>query len=304
MKDCFFSIIIPAYNYERFLKRAIRSVLDQKFSDCEVIVVNDGSTDSTDALMQEILKEGDTRLHYISQENRGLSAVRNIGLAQSCGSYLLFLDADDALLPESLESAHRYLLENSQVDLLICDYLAQMPDGREKVRTNKKLRNNSDKWFYSYINNKMAMANGATFIKRGAFDNIRYCEDLRQAEDIPVFGQMLANFECALFLKPVLRNFKHDKSLRHQIHFTPNIARQLTGLLFDAKCLPEKYMRYRHGFLAHQYFQLFYSYEKAGQYQLALECYQESLKIDPVRLFNLRRHIKYCRCFLKVLFNL
>lgn len=147
------------------------------------------------------------------------------------------------------------------------------------------------------------MANGATIIRRSAFNNIKYCEDLRQAEDIPVFAQMLANFTCALFLEPFMINMKHEKSLRHQIHFTPEVAQQLTRLLFNSACLSEKYMRYEFGFLAHQYFQLFHSYEKAKKYQLALMCYGKSLRVDPGRIFKLRLHIKYLRCFFKLVFS-
>lgn len=90
MSACFFSIVIPAYNYGSFLARAIHSVLDQNFIACEVIVINDGSTDSTDAVMQEILEGGDPRLRYIKQENQGLSAVRNHGVSQSRGGVFTF----------------------------------------------------------------------------------------------------------------------------------------------------------------------------------------------------------------------
>lgn len=303
MSSCFFSIVIPAYNYAQFLERAIRSVLDQQFHDCEIIVINDGSTDNTDALMKEILKECDPKLRYISQENRGLSAVRNLGVMHSNGAYLIFLDADDALLPDSLERTYEYLVDHPQTDLLICDYLAQMPDGREKLRSNNLLNDKKKDWFYYYIGNTMAMANGATIIRRTVFDEIRYCEDLRQAEDIPVFGQILANFHCALFLRPILRNFKHIESMRNQINFTPNIAYQLTNLLFDPEKLPSSLMKYKADFLAYQYFQLFRSYEKAMQYKLAIQCYRESLKASPWSLFNLGRHIKYIRCVFKFLFG-
>ena len=301
MSSCFFSIIIPAYNYAHFLRRAISSVLDQNFDNCEVIVINDGSTDDTDLLMQDVLKKNDSRVRYINQENRGLSAVRNLGISQSNGEFLIFLDADDALLPQSLEKTHQYLTAHQKVDLLICDYLAQMPDGRVKIRSNKELVNQNDRWFRLFIDNGMAMANGATIIRRKAFENIRYCEDLRQAEDIPVFGLMLANFHCQLFLTPVLRNFKHVDSMRNQINFTPQIAQKLTTLLFDPEKLPHPYMQFKAGFLANQFFQLSRSYEKAKKYKLAVQCYHKSIQANPKLLLNLNRHVKYIRCVFKLL---
>jgi glycosyltransferase involved in cell wall biosynthesis len=299
MAGCFFSIIIPAYNYGRFLTRAIDSVLEQHFSDCEVIVINDGSTDNTDALMQDALKKNDPRLRYIQQENKGVSAVRNLGVAQSRGTYLLFLDADDALLPGSLDKMQRHLIAYPQIDVLICDYFAQMSDGGKKLRSNRALNNQNRRWFYYFINNEMALANGAIIIRPRVFENIRYCEGLRQAEDIPVFGLMLANFECALFLTPVLQNFKHIDSMRNQINFTPQIAQQLTDLLFDPQKMPDYWMRYKAGFLAHQYYQLSRSYEKAKQYKLAMHCYHKSLITNPGLFARLGRHVKYLRCAFK-----
>lgn len=226
-----------------------------------------------------------------------------MGFLRVGGGYLLFLDADDTLLPQSLEKVHQYLVEHPQVDLLICDYVAHFPDGREKLRSNVGLSSQSEQWFYRYINNKMAMANGATIIRRSVFEHVSYCEELRQAEDIPVFGLMLARFYCALFLTPVLRNFKHADSMRNQINFTPQIAQQLTGLLFDPEKLPDPFMQYREGFLAHQFFQLSRSYEKSKQYKLALQCYHKSLRVNPRLLLSFGRHIKYLRCLFKWLFN-
>ncbi len=303
MADCFFSIVIPAYNYGHFLERAIRSVLDQGFDACEVIVINDGSTDATDDLMARILQEKDSRLRYVKRENKGVSAVRNLGVSLSRGEYVIFLDADDALLPQSLERVHQHLSNQDKIDFLICDYIAQMPDGREKVRSNAAFQGQSNLWFDYFIHNKMAMANGATVIRRNVFGDIRYCEELRQAEDIPVFGLILANFQCALFLNPVLRNFKHEDSLRNQVRFTPQTAERLTGLLFEPALLSFSFMRYRATFLAYQYFQLSRSYEKIGQYELAVQCYLKSLKVRPGLLFNLGRHIKFCRCLVRWLFS-
>lgn len=303
MTECFFSIVIPSYNYGHLLAKAINSVLGQHFESCEVIVINDGSTDNTDAVMQEMLKENDSRLRYVKQENKGLSAVRNIGVSQSKGNYLLFLDADDTLLPYSLANIHQFLIQYPQVDVLICDYLAQMEDGREKVRSNQVFSGQPEKWFYYYILNKMAMANGATIIRRNVFDGIRYCEDLRQAEDVPVFGMMLAKFHCMVFLRPVLKNFKHEDSMRNQIKFTPQAAEKLTNLLFDSKVLPDSFMRYRDVFLANQFFQLSRSYEKVGQYALAMNYYHKSLAVRPMLMLNVGRHVKYIRCFFKWLFR-
>jgi len=94
------SIIIPAYNQGAYLARAIRSALDQTYPDFEVIVVDDGSTDNTAEVARSF---DDSRLHYVYQENRGLSAARNTGIRHTTAPLLTFLDSDDLFLPRKLE---------------------------------------------------------------------------------------------------------------------------------------------------------------------------------------------------------
>ena len=95
------SVVIPAYNYGRFVSRAVDSVLSQTFPNREVIVVDDGSTDNTAEI---IAKYGD-RVRYVYQKNAGLSAARNTGIREARFEYVAFLDADDEWLPNMLERA-------------------------------------------------------------------------------------------------------------------------------------------------------------------------------------------------------
>jgi glycosyltransferase involved in cell wall biosynthesis len=88
------SIVIPTFNHSRFLKAAIESALTQTSVDPDVIVVDDGSTDETDGLVRRFQS-----VRYVHQENRGLPAARNVGLRSAEGRYVIFLDADDRLLP-------------------------------------------------------------------------------------------------------------------------------------------------------------------------------------------------------------
>jgi len=93
------SVIIPAYNHEKYVGEAIQSVLTQTFKDFELIIINDGSTDHTEA---EILKFKDDRIQYYSQSNRGLSATLNRGIDLARGEFFNFLPSDDIFLPEKL----------------------------------------------------------------------------------------------------------------------------------------------------------------------------------------------------------
>src|SRR4051812_17019821 len=102
------SIIIPAYNSERYLRASLQSVLEQTYRDYEVIVVDDGSTDGTKAAVLGV--EGSIR--YIYQSNQGPSAARNTGIAAARGDFICFLDADDSWTPDKLAIQVEFMERN------------------------------------------------------------------------------------------------------------------------------------------------------------------------------------------------
>ena len=105
------SVIIPAYNAEKTIKETIESILNQTFVDFELIVINDGSTDSTVDIVTSIQ---DSRLQVFSYPNAGLAASRNRGIDRATGKYISFIDADDLWTPDKLERQLKALEENPQ----------------------------------------------------------------------------------------------------------------------------------------------------------------------------------------------
>lgn len=114
------SVIVPSYNYGRFIGQALESLRAQTYSRWECIVVDDGSTDNTDAIVTSFA-ENDSRIEYIRQENQGLAAARNAGIAHSAGEYLQFLDADDLLESEKLERQVEFLEQHDDIDIVFSD---------------------------------------------------------------------------------------------------------------------------------------------------------------------------------------
>lgn len=98
------SVIVPVYNVESYLEKCVNSVLNQSFRDWELILVDDGSTDSSGKLC-DVLQQGDDRVRVIHQENAGLGGARNTGIQAAEGTWLLFVDSDDAIEPHTLEKA-------------------------------------------------------------------------------------------------------------------------------------------------------------------------------------------------------
>lgn len=103
-----FSIIIPAYNAEAYLQRCLDSIFSQEFDDYEVIVINDGSTDRTAALLEEYASIH-PNLQVLTQSNHGMSTARNRGIDKAKGEYILFVDSDDRLCPDALATLAPHL---------------------------------------------------------------------------------------------------------------------------------------------------------------------------------------------------
>lgn len=114
-----FSVIIAAYNAESYLQRAVNSLVEQKFRDFELLIVDDGSTDSTLQLSQELCKRDD-RIRVISQQNKGVSVARNNGISDARGDYVQFVDADDVVTETFLSDLVRQT--ESGADIVISDY--------------------------------------------------------------------------------------------------------------------------------------------------------------------------------------
>jgi glycosyltransferase involved in cell wall biosynthesis len=110
------SVVIPAYNADRFIAATLDSVLAQTFTAFEVIVVNDGSTDRTQAIVEEYV-ERDDRIRLINQTNQGISATRQRGQTAAQGDFIAFLDADDLWLPQNLETHLRHFVSQPKLGI-------------------------------------------------------------------------------------------------------------------------------------------------------------------------------------------
>ena len=127
------SVIIPLYNAQKYIEEAVNSVLRQTYEDFEVVIVDDGSTDRS-AILAKTFK--DPRVRYIYQKNKGLAGARNSGIRNMRGTYLVFLDADDTLLPEKLQTQVAYLEEHPEIGVLAGRYIITDPEGNYLVRNS------------------------------------------------------------------------------------------------------------------------------------------------------------------------
>ena len=132
------SVIVPVYNSGEFLKRCLESCLSQDFSDLELIVVDDGSTDNSFEIASDFAK-GDSRLHLYHQDNSGASAARNLGLDVATGDYVMFVDSDDWIEPDMLSELFKIIDKHRDIQVVQtavpCDFRKQ---GREGVYSGKE----------------------------------------------------------------------------------------------------------------------------------------------------------------------
>ena len=185
------SVIIPTFNRGWILKEAVDSVLSQHCTDFELIVVDDGSTDNTLALLQTYKGS----LNVLRQENRGVSAARNLGIENSCGQYIAFLDSDDLWLPEKLSFQLEFFVLHREA--LICQTEEMWIRNGVRVNPGKKHKKISGHIFEQslalcLVSPSAVMMDRRLFEETGMFDeNLPACEDydlwLRTTLKYPVF---------------------------------------------------------------------------------------------------------------------
>ncbi|AZI66632.1 glycosyltransferase family 2 protein [Kaistella daneshvariae] len=112
------SIIIPAYNSEEYLEICIQSILVQTYKNFEIIIVNDGSTDNTGSVCNQIALDNSSRIKVVHQANKGQGAARNAGLKIARGCYIMFVDSDDGLAVNTLEENYKILNNHPNIDFL------------------------------------------------------------------------------------------------------------------------------------------------------------------------------------------
>lgn len=225
------SVIIPCFNYARYLPDAILSVKAQSHSNWECIIVNDGSTDDT-AIVAERLASEDKRITVIHQENRGPSVARNRGLEIAHGEYIQFLDADDIISPKKIELQLNLLVGKKQLGLVYSDYRycdRDNPDEtvyRDKFepprfKASRPILDIASRWETEFSMPIHSFLFDSRFFKEYG---IRFDETLGNHEDWDCWMRIFA-------LKPIILNIPEQLSI-YRIHddsICSNSARMLEG---------------------------------------------------------------------------
>lgn len=228
----FISVVIPLYNKENRIRTTIQSILNQTHSDFEIIVVNDGSSDRSREIVEQM---DDVRIRLINQANGGPSSARNRGILEAKAEWLTFLDADDLMETNALEHFSRLIEAHPTIRMFSCNFYYSTPCGKKLHSLHYKdgiIKNNFRAWFWG----ELMPCQGSTIYNRQMLLNHPYDESLRRYEDahmlfdimreefiyrshIPTFSYILSENEASKARPTIKQDFlghleiKKDASL-------------------------------------------------------------------------------------------
>lgn len=202
------SIIIPAYNAITYLPRTLNSVLNQTFTNFEVLIVNDGSSDSIIPWANKLI---DPRVKLISQTNQGASAARNTGLAHAQGEYIAFLDADDLWQPTKLEQQVRCLDQQPEVGL-VYTWTALIDEKDHPTGGLFASDIEGDVWEQMVVDDPIG--NGSSpMIRRSCFEKVgKFDTNLKSVEDFDMWLRVAADYPIVVIKEPLTLYRQHTTS--------------------------------------------------------------------------------------------
>lgn len=220
------SVVIPLYNKEKSIASTLQSVYEQTYTDYEVVIVNDGSTDkSLDAVNEFVsrLKIEDWRLKIVSQENAGVSAARNRGILEAKGEYVAFLDADDLWAANYLETLAKLIADFPNAGLYAIGYKAihgkEIPTDLRPIEIRERGMQNNPWNLKNGMWTGSVSASKDRIVKLGMFDTrMTYGEDLDMWWRLILDGGLALDTTCCAFYRQDTENRAMSKPIPLEKH--------------------------------------------------------------------------------------
>jgi glycosyltransferase involved in cell wall biosynthesis len=204
------SVVIPVYNNEAFIAAAVKSVLSQTRPPMEIIVVDDGSTDGTAAVLESFRDS----IRYVYQQNRGEPSARNRGIRESTSKYIAFLDGDDLWHSDKLELQMTYLQEHPNCSLVYSDMSTFDENGVIDASVKNRLRMSlpGGRIFPALFMTAL-FGSGSVVLRRECFNKVGYFdEDLLVGSDYEMWLRIARHFELGAVDQPLLR-YRHHAAM-------------------------------------------------------------------------------------------
>ncbi len=270
------TVVIPAYNQAAYLAEAIQSVYDQTFTNWELFVVDDGSTDDTHQVLANFQ---DTRIKVIRQVNKGVSAARNTGIFQSSAPFITFLDADDLFMPDKMTVLYEYLKAYPEVGLVVGGLQSIDTSGgkyKEKIITLSSIT-------FPELLHGNDIPLGGVMLRRewlervGGFDETMHtCEDWDLWLRMVVSGCQLACVENV-----VLEYRIHSGQVTKNSAMMRIDSLRMWDKFFNLPNLPEDFLAYRPRVVASALVRTSARAFRSGEFELGIGDIVDAIKLDP-----------------------
>jgi len=271
------SVVIPAYNAEKYLSVTLDSVVSQTFADWELIIVDDGSKDRTEELVAARLS--DKRIKYFYRANGGVSKARNFGMSQATGKYIAFLDADDVWEPIKLEKQVRML--DFDADAKACySAFSLVDDNLKPLGINRSERVSNALEDLLLIGNVIGTPSTVVverklFTKIGGFDS-----DLSLCADWEMWVRLATQTDFLLIDRPLIKYRVHDGNMSNNVYLLETDTLRLLKKSFSLPNIPARILRSKNKVYAKNYMIFAGSYFQTRRYLDFLRCAFRSLKLD------------------------
>lgn len=278
----YFSIVIPTYNRGYIISRTIASVLAQEDPDFEVIVVDDGSTDDTEAVVGAIIDE---RVRYYRKENAERGAARNYGAARAQGSYINFFDSDDLLYPHHLTSARRLIEQEKDPEFVYLAFEMKDEDGKLLRRGNSL----SGDLGAQLVRGNRLSCNGV-FLRRDIALQFPFNEDLVASEDWELWLRLAARYRIRYSneITSVLVNHEQRSELHNDEQALLKRKELMLRYLFEDKLFVERFGDQRK-YIEHEFLSFIALHlALAGQSRRACKYLKDSVWLWPSSIFQRR----------------
>lgn len=284
VEDMLISIIVPTYNRQDFIVKTIQSILSQTYSNFEVLIVDDGSTDETEAVVRSI---GDERVKYFKKQNGERGAARNYGVSKANGDLVTFVDSDDLLYPFHFEEAISVFKTNPEADVVHLAY--EYRDTQGELLDTKK--------HWSDVNEQLIRGNVIScigiFLKRGVLKgDLLFSENraLSGTEDWLLWLRVAARYKFYYSDRVTACMINHDS--RSVLNFDEQEMLTRTSLLMSGlredEVFIERYGHYLGKIEAHMLSYIALHLQLSNKKKAAWAYFVRSVKLDASELFTKR----------------
>lgn len=214
-----FSIIVPVYNAEKYIRQSIQSVLNQTYQDYEIVLVDDGSLDGSGKICDELARLYPDKVQVLHQKNQGQLLTRGNGIEASRGEYCLFLDADDALRPEGLQLLENTIGKYQKPDMIIYSFFYDREEGKKEravplftenriFEGEEEKRELYEKFFSTTLLNNVWTKAVKRSVFEGEYPDYQKYSHLRCSEDRLHSMGMISNADTVVYMNEAIYEYK------------------------------------------------------------------------------------------------